>query len=176
MMLWAIVTHAGLIFGLSLIQVSVGTLRTIMMTRGRSTWAALLGFAEVTVWLIALGQVVGDLDTMWKVFSYSGGYVTGTLVGMWLENRLALGHVDLHIVSTTKGVEIAQKVRQAGYGATHLSAEGRSGPVQLIEVVAARRQVADILRLVNEVDAASFVAVREARQIVRGYPRLAQGR
>lgn len=175
-MIWAVLSHAALIFGLSLVQVSVGTLRTIMMTRGRSTWAAVLGFAEVTVWLIALGQVVGDLDTLWKVFSYSGGYMAGTLVGMWLENRLALGHVDVHIISTSKGLEIGQRVRQAGYGATQLLAEGRSGPVQLIEVVAARRQVSDILRLVNEVDAASFVAVREARQIIRGYQHLTQRR
>ena len=98
------------------------------------------------------------------------------MLGMWLERWLALGYTDIHIVSLAKGLEIAQKVRQAGYGATQLPAEGRSGPVQLIEVVAARKQVADILHLVNEVDAASFVTIQEARQVLQGYPHPVHGR
>ncbi len=75
-----------------------------------------------------------------------------------------------HPPNRAKGLEIAQKVRQAGYGATQLSAEGRSGPVHLIEVVTARKQVADILRVVNEVDVASFVTIQEASQVMQGYP------
>jgi uncharacterized protein YebE (UPF0316 family) len=125
---------------------------------------------EVSLWLTAAGQVIGDLNTVWNVLSYSCGYTVGTMLGMWLERWLALGYTDIHIVSLAKGLEIAQKVRQAGYGATQLLAEGRSGPVHLIEVVAARKQVADILHLVNEVDAASFVTIHEARQVLQGYP------
>ncbi len=97
--------------------------------------------------------------------------MAGTLLGMWLEGRLALGHVDIHIVSVTKGSEMAQKVRQAGYGATQVPAQGQSGPVHLIEVVAPRKQVAHLLRLVSEVDVTSFVTVTEARQVVHGYQR-----
>jgi uncharacterized protein YebE (UPF0316 family) len=167
---WSILSIAFLIFGLSLVQVSVGTLRMIVVTREKHAWAAALGFVEVTLWLTAASQVFSDLNTVWNVISYSCGYTVGTIVGMWLERWLAMGHIDIHIVSLAKGLEIAQKVRQAGYGATQLAAQGRSGPVQLIEVVAARKQVADILHLVNEVDAASFVTIQDARQVVQGYP------
>jgi uncharacterized protein YebE (UPF0316 family) len=174
-MVWTILNNTLFIFGLCLIQVSIGAMRTIIMLRGKHIWAAMLGFVEVSLWLMAASQVIGHLDTIWNVLGYSGGYVMGTLLGMWLESRLALGHVNIYIVSLTRGLEIAQKIRQAGYGATQLSAEGLSGPVQLIGVVAARKQVADILRLVNEVDATSFVTVQEARQVIQGYPRLVHG-
>ena len=171
-MVWTILTGALLIFALRLIEVSVGTIRTTMVVRGKRVGAAILGFMEVSIWVIAASQVIGHLDTLWNVVAYSGGYVAGTLVGMWLEGRLALGHADIHIVSLAKGPELAQKVRQAGYGATQMPAQGQSGPVQLIEVVAPRKQLAHLLSLVNEVDPSSFVTVTEARQVVHGYQRL----
>lgn len=173
---WSILSTVFLTFGLALIQVAVSTLRTIVVTRGKLTWAAVLGFVEVSLWLTAISQVIGDLNTVWNVVGYSLGYAVGTMLGMWLERWLAMGYVDIQIVSLARGLEIAQKVRQAGYGATQLPAQGRSGPVQLIEVVTARKQVAELLHLVNEVDAASFVTIQEARQVVQGYPRPAHGR
>lgn len=168
-MFWTIVSHMFTLFALSLIQVSIGTLRTIMITRAKRSWAALFGFIEVSLWLIGLSQVIGHLDTAWNVIGYSGGYVAGTIVGMWLESHLAPGYVNVDIVSPHKGPEIAQKVRQAGFGATQLPAQGRSGPVQLVGVVVSRRQMAQLLRLVNEVDSASFVTIKEARQVIHGY-------
>lgn len=168
-MFWTILSNAFILFGLCLIQVSIGTLRTIMITRGKRTWAALLGFLEVSLWLIGVSQVIGHLDTIWNVVGYSGGYVVGTMLGMWLENRLALGYVNVDIVSPSKGPEMAQRVRQAGFGATQLLAQGQSGPVQWVGVVVSRKQVARLLHLINEIDGASFVTIKEARQVFHGY-------
>lgn len=168
-MFWTILPNTFFIFALCLIQVSIGTLRTMMITRGKRTWAAMLGFIEVSLWVIGISQVIGHLDTVWNVLGYSSGYVTGTMMGMWLESHLALGYVNVDIVSPSRGPEIAQRVRQAGFGATQLPAQGRSGPVQLVGVVVSRKQVADLLRLVNEIDGTSFVTVKETWQVIHGY-------
>jgi uncharacterized protein YebE (UPF0316 family) len=168
-MFWTNLSNALIFFALCLIQVSIGTLRTIMITRGKRVWAALLGFIEVSLWIIGVSQIIGHLDTAWNVLGYSSGYVAGTMVGMWLESRLTLGYVNVEIVSPSSGPEIARKVRQAGFGATQFLAHGRSGPVQLVGVVASRKQVAHLLHLVNEIDGASFVTIQEAGQVIQGY-------
>lgn len=173
-MVWTILGSTLLIFALRLTEVSVGTMRMTLVVRGKRVGAAILGFMEVSIWVIAASQVIGHLDSIWNVVAYSGGYVMGTLLGMWLEGRLAWGQVDIHIVSVAKGPEVVQKVRQAGYGATQLPAQGQSGPVHLLEVVAPRKQVAHLLHLVHQVDAASFITVTEARQVMHGYQRLAK--
>jgi uncharacterized protein YebE (UPF0316 family) len=172
MTLWTTLGNALLIFVLRLTDVSMGTVRTMMIMRGMRKWAALIGFVEVSIWVVAISRVIGHLDTVWNVVGYSGGFATGTLLGMWIEGKLALGHVDVRIISMTKGQEITQKIRQGGYGATQLQAEGQSGPVYVTSVVAPRKQVADIIRLVNKVDATAFVTVEEARHVVRGHQRL----
>jgi len=171
---WTILGNTLLIFCLRLTDVSMGTIRTIMIMRGMRKWAALIGFVEVSIWVVAISRVIGHLDNVWSVFGYSGGFAAGTLLGMWIEDKLALGYVDVHIISTSKGAEIVQKIREAGYGATQLQAEGQSGLVTLIGVVAPRKQVADIMALVNEIDETSFVTVDETRQVVRGYRRIAK--
>jgi uncharacterized protein YebE (UPF0316 family) len=171
---WATLGQAVLIFALRVTDVSMGTVRTTMIVRGHRAWAALIGFVEVTIWVLAIGQVLSNLDSAINILFYSGGFAAGTLLGMWIGDRLALGNADLHIVSTRKGSEIADHLRRAGFGATLLRARGQSGPVSWINVTAPQKNVPEIIRLVNEVDATAFVTVEEARSVVRGYQRVAK--
>ena len=171
-MSWTILGNALLIFGLRLTDVSMGTVRTIMVMRGMRKVAALIGFVEVSIWVVAISRVIGNLDSIWSVLGYGGGFAAGTLLGMWIEDKLALGHVYVHVISTAKGQELAHSIREAGYGATQVQAEGKSGPVRVIDVVVPRKQAKSLLRLVNEIDDDSFVTVEEARKVMRGYQRV----
>lgn len=171
-MFWSIFGTASLIFLLRVTDVTMGTVRMTMIMRGQRKYAAVIGFFEVTVWVLAISKVISNLDTFWNVVAYSGGFATGTMLGMLIENRLAIGFADIHVVSLTKGNEIAARVRHAGYGATQMRAEGQSGPVFLIDVIAPRKDVATVVRLVNEVDATSFVTIEDTRHVMRGYQRI----
>ena len=91
---------------------------------------------------------------------------------MWIDDKLALGHVDIRVISSTKGQTITQTIREAGYGATQLQAEGQSGPVYVTSIVASRKEIQDIIRLVNRADATAFVTIEEARRVMRGHQRL----
>lgn len=172
MALWATVCNALLIFSLRLIDVSMGTVRTIMVMRGMRKWAAMIGFVEVSIWVVAISRVIGQVNNILSVIGYGGGFAAGTLLGMWIEDKLALGHVDIRVISTTKGQTITQTIREAGYGATQLQAEGQSGPVYVTSIVASRKEIPDIIRLVNKADATAFVTIEEARRVMRGHQRL----
>ena len=173
-MFWSTIGNALLIFFLRITDVSMGTVRTTMIVRGMRKWAVLIGFVEVTIWVLAISRVISNLNTFWSVLGYSGGFAAGTMLGMWIEGKLALGYSNMNIISMNKGPQIAEKVRKAGYGATQVRAEGQSGPVHLVNVIAPRKQVPEIIRLVNQVDATCFVTVEDARQVLRGHRRLAK--
>jgi uncharacterized protein YebE (UPF0316 family) len=168
-MVWLMLGNALLIFCLRLIDVSLGTVRLIMINRGRRKIAPLLGFVEVTVWVVAISQVITNLDNIFNILGYSGGFAAGTLVGMWIEDKLALGHVEISIFSTTHGQKIVRKLRQADYGVTELTGNGRSGVVNLITTIVPRRDVKNIFQLVNQTDPKSFIAVDDMKDVKRGY-------
>ena len=168
-MLWTILGNAALIFALRVTDVSMGTVRTKMIMWGHRKWATLIGFVEVTIWVLAISRVIANLDTFWNVIAYSGGFASGTMLGMWIEEKLAMGHAEIHMISTNHGKAIAEHLREAGFGATMLKAEGQSGPVSLINVVVPRKSVPKVIRSANEIDAKAFITVEDARKVMRGY-------
>lgn len=168
-MIWTMLASALLIFCLRLVDVSLGTVRLLMIGRGQRKIAPLLGFVEVTIWVIAISQVITNLDNIINILAYSGGFAAGTLVGMWIEDKLPLGHVGISIVSTTQGQEIARKLRQADYGVTELIGSGQSGVVNMITTIVTRKDVKDVFQLVNQTDPRSFIAVDDMKVVKRGY-------
>ncbi len=72
-MYWTTVGNVLLIFLLRVTDVSLGTVRTMMIMRGMRKWAALTGFVEVTIWVVAVGRVIANLDSIWNVVGYSRG-------------------------------------------------------------------------------------------------------
>jgi uncharacterized protein YebE (UPF0316 family) len=165
------ITGGLVIFCLRMISVSMGTTRTILIARGQKILAASLGFVEVTIWVIAISQVLGHLDTVWSVVGYSGGFAAGTLIGVAIEERLALGYADIHIVSTSKGSEVAQALRQADYGVTLTIGHGQNGPVTMLNAFVRRKTVQGALEVITSVDPDAFVTVEDARYVRRGYIR-----
>ncbi len=158
-----------LIFVLRIIDVSLGTVRMILIIRSRRAWATLIGFVEVTIWVVAVSQVITNMDSIWKILAYSGGFAVGTLAGMWLEDRLALGDVAVYVISRDNSDAIAQMVRAADYGATEMPALGKTGPVSLLSIVTSRRRLRQLLELIKQVDDTAFVTVQDKRIVFHGY-------
>jgi uncharacterized protein YebE (UPF0316 family) len=168
-MTWTTLASALFIFALRLTDVPIGTLKTVMMVRGMRLWATLLGLIEVTVWIMAMGRVMGQLDNVWNIAGYAAGYAAGTWLGLWIESRLAFGSVEVHVISLHKSVEVAEAIRTAGYGATQFQAFGQSGPLCIVGVIAARKHLDGLLNRIRAVDAAAFVTVDETRQVIGGH-------
>ncbi len=151
-----------LIFGARILDVSLGTLR-VMFTVSGSRWiAAALGFVELTIWALAVGGLVNNLTNPFALVAYAGGFAAGTLVGLTIEDRLALGFRTVQIVNADSGVDLASRLREAGYRVTELAGEGRSGPVEVILLVIRRRQLNDLRRLITEVAPSAFMTVERA--------------
>jgi uncharacterized protein YebE (UPF0316 family) len=165
---WPSLASALLIFSLRLTDVPIGTVRTVMMVRGMRGWATVLGFVEVSLWVFAIGRVMGQLDNPWNILGYAAGYSAGTWLGMWLESRLAFGNVEVHTISLDKSAEIADTIRAAGYGVTQFQAFGQSRPVCIVGVIAQRKRLARLLQHIRAIDPHAFVTVDDTRQVFGG--------
>ncbi len=162
------------IFVLRVIGVTLATVRVLIMMRGKKLVSASIGFFEVLVYALAIGPVVNNLSNVWNLVGYSLGFAVGTLVGMWLEERLALGYASVRIVSKYKGHAVASAIRDAGYGATIEWGQGRTGAVGLVVATVRRKEVDAVCNLADRIDPTAFVTVEETRTIRRGYMRIAR--
>jgi uncharacterized protein YebE (UPF0316 family) len=167
-----IALYAGavaLVFFLRVIGVAVGTIRILLTNRGMQIWSAILGFIEVLVYVVGIGVVVKDLTDIPILMSYCVGFSIGNVVGIRIEQRMAIGYVSLRVISKAQGLPIATALREKGFGATLSSGEGRDGTVGIVTAVISRKQSREAIRLVQSLDPDAFMVVDEARAVSRGW-------
>jgi uncharacterized protein YebE (UPF0316 family) len=155
------------IFALRIVDVSCDTMRVIFAIRGKRGIAALLGFVQALVWIVAVGNAVKHLDSILHVFGYAGGYALGTYVGVTIERTIAYGVATVRVVSKHSGVEIAEALRNAGYAVTEFPGFGRDGSVEILNSVVQRSHIDDVLGLIEKSDKEAFVTVEEPK-VLRG--------
>ncbi|MCU0596296.1 MAG: DUF5698 domain-containing protein [Desulfobacterota bacterium] len=151
-------------------DVSMGTMRTISIVQGRTRIAFLLGFVEVSMWLVIISTVIHSISEkpVLGVF-YALGFSTGNVVGIILERRLAFGHVILRIISPRSGKEIAEKIRQTGHAVTTFQGEGLSGPVTMLYVVCPRKEQNEVVQMVRSIEPDAFYTVDMAGSVSKIY-------
>ncbi len=154
-----------MIFGLRILDVSIGTLRIGMLVRGRRRLAGLFSFFEALIWLVAAAQVLAHLDNPIKFIAYAGGYAAGTMLGSTLERWLSVGDVILRIVTPIDTTAVADYLRKQGYYMTVLNAEGRDGDVRVNFSVIPRRKVNEVLKAIHEINPKAFVTFEETTPV-----------
>ena|SRR3990170_4813297 len=157
------------IFGLRVADMSLDTLRVLFVVRGRRAAVWFLGFSQSAIWVAAITIVLGHLDNPWNLLAYAAGFATGTLLGMLIEERLALGHGHVRVISSLQGPALAEALRASGHAVTELIGRGRDGAVSVLSASVRRRELDRLLRLVSGVDPSAFVTVEEVRPLRRGH-------
>ncbi len=161
---------AGLtIFALRVGDMSLDTLRMLFVVRGRKGIAWGLGFAQSIIFVLAITSVLSHLDNPLNVVGYAAGFATGNVVGMWIEERLAIGHVKLSIVSQRLGAALSQQLRDNGFGVTEIPARGRDGMVSMLSVSVLRKDVPRIQTIIHEKEPEAFVIAEDVRPLRRGF-------
>jgi uncharacterized protein YebE (UPF0316 family) len=160
---------ALLIFILRVSDMTLDTLRVLFVMRGKKRIAWILGFFQSAIFVLAIGRVLTQLNNPLNIIGYAAGFATGNVVGMLIEERIAIGHVLINIISPRRGSAIVGHLRQNGYAVTELSARGKDGMVSMINCSVLRKQVDPVRELVNEIDPEAFITAEDVRPVRRGF-------
>ncbi|HHV00280.1 MAG TPA: DUF2179 domain-containing protein [Bacteroidales bacterium] len=153
------------IFLARIFDVSLGTLRIIFVTKGMRIIAPLVGFFEVLIWLLAISRIMQDLDNWVSYIAYAGGFATGNFVGMYLEERLAIGHEMIRVITRKDATSLIEKLRDMGYGVTSVKAEGIEGEVAIIYIIARRRMIGEVLDKINYFNPRALYTVESIKYV-----------
>ena len=155
-----------------IIDVTMGTMRIIFINRGKRYLAPVLGFFEVFIWIVIIGQIVRNLSNIAGYLGYAAGFALGNYIGILLENRLALGTYALRVIPLSGAGELVEKLHQAGFGVTCIDGEGITGKVKIIYTIVRRKDMPIITQMIKEITPHAFYAVEEVRSTEEGvFPR-----
>ena len=156
------------IFLARICDVSIGTMRIIFVSKGKRNIAPILGFFEVFIWIIAISRIMQNLDNYLNYVAYAAGFATGNLVGMILEEKLAVGIQMIRVFAHDNVTELVQKLNQNGYGATVVEAYGTREKVYLIYTIVQRNNLADVITTINEFLPQAFYTIEDVRSVNEG--------
>lgn len=151
-----------LIFCARICDVSLGTLRVVMVTQGRRGRAAMLGFFEVLIWVSAVSQVITNLRNPAYAVAYALGFACGNYVGLTVERWAAFGKQVVRVFSR-QGEEMTESLRKVGFRVTLFEGRGRDGPVHSLYTETERRKVPELLTEARRIDPSCYYVVDDIR-------------
>ena len=157
-----------LIFVARILDVTIGTIRIVMVSKGQKYWAPLLGFFEILIWLLAISRIFENLDNWACYFAYAAGFATGNYIGLIIEERLAMGIVKIQIITRRSATELIQNLKNAGYGITHHDAKGSSENVSIIYSIIKRHEIQKVEYLVKSTNPKAFYSIEDVKSVNHG--------
>ncbi|MFO7862392.1 MAG: DUF2179 domain-containing protein [Salinivirgaceae bacterium] len=157
-----------LIFVARILDVSIGTIRIIIVSRGNRTLAPLLGFVEVLIWIIAIGEIMQNLDNWVCYIAYALGFASGNYIGMLIEEKLAIGTLVFRIITQKDTAELVDALYKEGYGVTEIDAKGKFSKVNVIYIILKRKNLHKVQSIIQQHNPTAFYTVEDIRKAQYG--------
>lgn len=154
-----------LIFLARVTDVSLATVRVMFIMSGIKKWAPMLGFFESLIWLLAIGQIMQNISNVYSYIAYATGYATGTFVGMYIEEKIAMGKVLVRVIARSPIEELIQWLNDNGYRYSNVHAEDNGGNANVLFTVAKRSNMEDLLGAVRYFHPEAFYTVESVKRV-----------
>ncbi len=149
-------------------DVSLGTLRHVFISKGFRKVVPVLGFFEVFIWILVVAQVMKNLNNIACYIAFAGGFATGTFVGLYIEERLALGLQVIRIITNQNCDELVIALKKDNHGITVVDAQGAVGPVKMLFTIIKRKNVRSVVKVIEQYNPTAFYSIEEIKTANQG--------
>lgn len=146
-----------------IVDVSLDTIRVIMVAKGYRNLAPLVGFFQSLIWLITISRIMANLDNWTTYIGYAAGFGLGTYVGMYLEGKLALGYELVRVITKKDATDLISKLREHDYPVTTVQGTGRDGEVGVVYIIIRRKVLQDVINVIQHFNPQAFYTIEDMR-------------
>ncbi len=157
-----------LIFTARVIDVTLGTVRVIFVAKGMKYFAPVVGFLEMLIWLLAIGQIMKNLTNPACYIAYAAGFATGNFVGIHLAEKMSLGKVLVRVVTGKDARGLMGALKASQFGVTCMEGNGSEGKVWILFTIVQRRSVGNVIALIRQFDRQAFYTIEEVGSAQKG--------
>jgi uncharacterized protein YebE (UPF0316 family) len=151
-----------------IVDVSLDTIRVIMVAKGYRKLAPFIGFFQVLIWVITITRIMANLDNWFTYIGYATGFAMGTYVGMRLEEKIALGYELVRVVTRSDASKLTRTLRDHGYPVTAVSGQGKDGEVGILFVILKRKAIREAVELIKKFNPKAFYTIEDVRFVSNG--------
>jgi uncharacterized protein YebE (UPF0316 family) len=149
-------------------DVTIGTIRIILVSKGNKILSPILGFIEVLIWLIAISQIMQHLDNWACYVAYATGFAIGNYIGILLEEKLAMGTLLVRVFTNQEVKPLVDDLQAENHGVTVVEAEGARGKVHMLYIIIQRKYLSDVVEQIQKKASKAFYTVEDIRYAREG--------
>ena len=160
-----------IIFLSKTIELTLGTLRLIVVANGQKFWGAVLQGIAALVWVYTVGLVVVDVasDPL-KVVAFALGSAFGSYLGGFLEEKMALGsHMLMAIIDKALEEAVTTTLRKEGLAVTVVNGEGKEKERAILMIMSSRKKRNKIVSIIKKIDHEAMIISESASTISGGH-------
>ncbi|MBM7094903.1 DUF2179 domain-containing protein [Bacillus sp. H-16] len=158
-----------IIFVINIVYVTLFTIRMIFTLKSQRYLAAITSVIEIVIYIVGLGLVLDNLDRPANLAAYAIGYGIGVIVGMKIEEKLALGYITVNVITKEYEPDIPNALRDKGYGVTNWVAYGREGERLMMEILTSRKSQTHLYNTVKALDPYAFIISHDTKMFYGGF-------
>ena len=166
--LYALLIIPLLIFVARVLDVTLGTIRVIFVSKGLKYLAPVVGFFEILIWLMAIGQIMSNLSNPACYIAYAGGFAMGNFVGITIAEKLSLGVALLRVITQKDAAELIQSLSSEKYGVTSVDGQGVHGKVNIIFTIVPRKEIQKVVDIIKKFNPKAFYTVEDIGFVEEG--------
>lgn len=160
------------IFFARIADVTLGTIKTNYIVKGKTSLAGIIAFFEVFIWFLVVKEALNtDIQSIWIVISYSGGYAMGTLLGTFISNTFINSLISVEVITSKATKENVNKIRKEGFGVSVVNTDEnlQSTSNSILFITLNSRNLEDLKRIVRHIDKEAFMVVNESKIVQNGF-------
>lgn len=150
-------------------DVSLGTIRIILVSKGMKLQASILGFFEVLIWIVVVAQVIKYVSSPIYYVAFAAGFACGNFIGMTIESKIALGSVIVRVITRMEASLLVDALRSEKFAITSIDAEGKDGAVKVIFGIIRRKDLKRFINIVNQYNPMAFYTIEDVREVKNYY-------
>ena len=160
-----------IIFVAKVFEVSLMTLRTVLVTKGEKVFGSLIGIVEISIWIVLTSTVLSGLkDDPFKMVVYAIGFAVGIYLGSTIEEKLAIGLVNVQvIVNKIEGETLTNHLREKGIGVTVMEGQGLSEPKSILILHIQRKKKNEIIKDIVKTVPGAVISASDLKTVHGGY-------
>lgn len=160
------------IFFGKIIEVTVSTVRMVLINRGERLQGSILALAENTLWLMVTGTVLaGFQHDIVKIVVFVVAFAVGNYVGSWLESKLAFGLSSIQVIVPDEHdvQDMLESLWSHNFAVTVLEGSGRTGKRKVLLIYMKRNRISTAVKLIQSKMRNPMITVNDIKVLRGGY-------
>lgn len=160
-----------------IIEVSVATVRIMLISRGEKTKGSILILLEVSLWLVITGTVlVGFQEDIIRCVVYIFACAIGSYVGSVIEGKLAFGLCSIQVIVAqdnmahdNAAMNLAETLRDNDFAVTIMEGRGKKGKRDILVLHLKRKRIPSAVSIIKANIENAVITVNDVKLIDGGY-------